>query len=197
MCLGRPRFRNHLDHGHRQGLSLAWLRTRQGVTYQLRGQNGFESSSRVVCRTAKFVSPIGLRLAANGDTNCACLPFYAKSMRLSGTFVDPHGFLLSASPVQPTLMTAAKYVRTSVSSSGWSPRRKKSCWCPISRRKRWYLLQLRSRQELSLGQQPQQQANVRSNCLRKLNQPKALWNLVSKILFEEIDYVFVPQPEVT
>jgi hypothetical protein len=131
VCLGRPRFCHHLDHGHRQGLSLAWLRTRQGVTYQLHGQNGFESSSRVVCRTAKFVSPIGLRHAANGDTNCACLPFNAKSMRLSGTFVDAHGFLLSASPVQPTLMTAAKYVRTSVSSSGWNPRRKKSCWCPI------------------------------------------------------------------
>ncbi len=35
--------------------------------------------------------------------------------------------------------------------------------------------------ELSLGQQPQQRANVRNDCLRKLNQPKTtLRNLVSK-----------------
>ena len=51
------------------------------------------------------------------------------------------------------------------------------------------------RYELSLGQQPQEQANVRNDSLRKLNELKALWNLVSKFLFDNFNDAFVPQPE--
>ncbi len=51
------------------------------------------------------------------------------------------------------------------------------------------------RHELSLGQQPQQRANVCHDSLQKLNESKALWNLVSKFLFDNFNDAFIPQPE--
>ena len=42
-----------------------------------------------MCRTPKFVSPIGLCHAVDGGTNCARLPSNAKSMRSSGRFCRP------------------------------------------------------------------------------------------------------------
>ena len=71
--LGRLHLCHDLDHDRRQRLPLTGL------------SKWVESSSRVVCWAAKFVSPIGLHHAVDGGTNCARLPYIASSMRSSGT----------------------------------------------------------------------------------------------------------------
>jgi hypothetical protein len=43
-----------------------------------------------------------------------------------------------------------------------------------------------------LSSNRKKRANVRNDCLQRLNKSKALWNLLSEILLEGIDNIFIP-----
>ena len=144
MRLGRPRLCHHLHHGRQQGLSLARFRIRQGVSSQLRGQNGFESSSSVVCRAFTLVCPIGLHHAVDGGTDCARLPSNAYSMRSSRTFRRP-AWLPVVRLFGPAFPDGRSKAREDFDPLiGLEPKEEDVVLVPDFARKHWSLRQLRS-----------------------------------------------------